>query len=68
MQWRDGQKLVAYEIVGPAPSPEGDANRRYTVKLTLAGAAAPRETVYVIMGKDPIIVFSEESYQKLSGM
>lgn len=67
-QWRDGQKLLAYEILGPAPSPAGDSNRRYTVKLTLAGATAPQETVYVVMGKDPIIVFSQSNYEKLSGM
>lgn len=46
IQWRDGQKLVAYEVVGTASAPTDDPNRRYTVKLTLAGATAPQETVY----------------------
>lgn len=66
-QWRDGQKLVAYEIVGPAPASADDPNRRYTVKLTLAGAAEPQEMGYVVVGKDPVFVFSQTSYQQLSG-
>lgn len=65
IQWRDGKKLVAYEIVGPAPSE--DQNRWFTVKLTLEGAQ-PVETTYVVVGIDPIYVFSAESYQKASGM
>ena len=65
-QWSEGKKLTAYEIVGPAAS--DDQNRRFTVKLTLPGAAAPQETTYVVFGKDPIWVFSAESYQRTSGM
>lgn len=65
IQWRDGKKLAAYEIVGPAASE--DQNRWFTVKLTLEGAQ-PIETTYVVVGIDPIYVFSAESYQKASGM
>lgn len=65
VQWSQGKKLTAYEIVGPAPS--DDQNRRFAVKLTLEGAA-PVETTYVVLGKDPIWVFSAESYQRTSGM
>ncbi|HVX11119.1 MAG TPA: hypothetical protein VHC22_08065 [Pirellulales bacterium] len=64
--WKDGKKLTAYEIVGPATG--DDQNRRFTVKLTLEGAAAPQETTYVVFGKDPVWVVSSESYQKMSGM
>ncbi|HWB11061.1 MAG TPA: hypothetical protein VG826_17665 [Pirellulales bacterium] len=66
VQWSGGQKLTAYEIVGPAPTAE-DQNQRFTVKLTLGGGP-PTETTYVVVGKDPIWVFSAESYQKTSGM
>lgn len=65
-QWSDGKKLTAYEIVGPATG--DDQNRRFTVKLTLEGAAAPQETTYIVVGKDPLWVFSNESFQRLSGM
>jgi hypothetical protein len=65
-QWSDGKKLTAYEIVGPTTGE--DQNRRFTVKLTLEGAAAPQETTYIVVGKDPLWVFSGESYQRMSGM
>jgi hypothetical protein len=64
-QWRGGKKLTAYEIVGPATG--DDQNQRFTVKLTLDGGA-PQEMIYVVVGKDPIWVFSDESYKKTSGM
>jgi hypothetical protein len=64
-QWSAGKKLTAYEIVGPTTGE--DQNQWFTVKLTL-DSAAPTETKYVVLGKDPILVFSAESYQKTSGM
>ena len=64
--WSGGQKLMAYEVIGPEKSP--DQNLRFRVKLTIAGAAAPQDTVFVVFGKDPIWVFSQASYEKLSGM
>ena len=63
--WQSGKKLTAYEIVGPTTG--DDQNKRFTVKITLDGAA-PQEVVYVIVGKDPLWVFNEIDYQKLSGM
>jgi hypothetical protein len=65
VQWTGGKKLTAYEIVGPTTGE--DQNQRFTVKLTLDGGA-PQETTYVVLGKDPVWVFSEESYKKTSGM
>lgn len=64
-QWREGKQLTAYEIVGPEPGE--DQNARFKVKLSVAGAAAPQETTYVVVGKDPIWVYSAESYQQMSG-
>jgi hypothetical protein len=65
-QWKEGKKLVQYEIVGPEKG--GDQNLRYRVKLSLAGETAPKEEVYVIYGKDPMWVLSEANYAKMSGM
>ena len=65
-QWRDGKKLEKYEIVGPEKG--DDQNLRFRVRLSFVGEAAPQEVVYVVLGKDPIWVFSEESYRKASGM
>ncbi|HUY31436.1 MAG TPA: hypothetical protein VMV69_01550 [Pirellulales bacterium] len=63
--WQGGKKLTAYEIVGPTSG--DDQNKRFTVKITLDGAA-PQETVYVVLGKDPLWVFNQIDFQKLSGM
>ena len=63
-QWSGGKKLSGYEIVGPTTGP--DQNARFQVKLTFPDAA--QEMTYVVLGKDPIWVFSEESYQRTSGM
>lgn len=65
LQWSAGKKLTAFEIVGPSTG--ADQNQRFTVKLTLDGGA-PQETTYIVVGKDPIWVFSDESYKKTSGM
>ena len=65
VQWRDGKKLAAYEIIGPTTG--DDQNTRFKVKLTIAGAA-PQEITYVVVGKDPLHVFSEESYKRAGGL
>jgi len=64
--WQAGKKLTAYEIVGPATG--DDQNKRFTVKITLDGASAPQDTVYVVLGKDPLFVFNQVDYQKTNGM
>lgn len=64
--WQQGKKLQQYEIVGPEQG--DDQNLRFRVRLTLVGEPAPKEIVYVVLGKDPIWVFSEEDYAKTSGM
>ncbi|HVC97153.1 MAG TPA: hypothetical protein VND64_25970 [Pirellulales bacterium] len=64
--WQAGKKLTAYEIVGPTPG--DDQTKRFTVKITLDGASAPQDAVYIIAGKDPIWVYNLIDYQKTSGM
>ncbi len=63
--WKAGKRLTAYEIVGPTKGE--DQNKRFSVKITLDGAA-PQDAVYVVFGKDPILVYNQVDYQKLSGM
>lgn len=64
-RWTAGKKLTAYEILSATTGE--DNHRRYAVKVTLEGAA-PQDTTYVVFGKDPLWVVSDESYQKMSGM
>lgn len=60
--WSSGQKLKAYEI---AAVPAGDGPPRFTVKLSLA--TGERTVTYVVLGKNPIWVYTEAEYKKLSG-
>lgn len=65
VDWRDGQQLSAFEILGAAPS--DDPNQRFNVRLTLAGGA-PREVVFVVIGKDPLKVANQQDWEKSMGM
>jgi len=64
--WQAGKKLTAYEIIGTTTGE--DQNKRFTVKITLDGVSAPKDTVYVILGKDPLWVFNEVDYKATSGL
>lgn len=63
--WQAGGKLTAFEIVRAEDKP---GPRWFAVKLTLVGSAEPRMVNYVVLGLDPLWVFRDEDYQKLSGM
>ncbi|HEY2251719.1 MAG TPA: hypothetical protein VGH74_11685 [Planctomycetaceae bacterium] len=63
--WRSGAKLKSFEI---AEELAGDSPSRFLVKLTLDGAAAPKEVKYVVVGKGPLWVFSEDEYNREGGM
>jgi len=60
--WSGGQKLTAFEIVEERP---GDGPRFFTVKLTTA--KGPRKVTYVVLGIDPLWVYTEAEYKKVSG-
>ena len=63
--WKSGAKLSAFEIVKADDKP---GPRWFTVRLTLANASGPQEVPYAVLGLDPLWVFREEDFQKLSGM
>jgi hypothetical protein len=63
--WAAGTKLTTYEVVAELP---GKAPPAFTVKLTLEGAAAPEETTYFVVGKDPLQVMRESEYNRAGGM
>lgn len=65
-EWRKGQKLKSFEILQEIPTTEGP--KRFSVKLTMEGATAPQDTVYLVVGKDPLYVFREADYQPPTGM
>jgi hypothetical protein len=61
--WQAGQKLVAFEIVKEEQTGEGP--RWLTVRLDVGKGS--QEVRYAVFGIDPLLVYREEDYQKLSG-
>jgi hypothetical protein len=63
--WNAGSKLKSFEIVQALP---GDSPRKFAVKLTLEGEAAPAEITYVVVGKNPLHVMREKEYNRDNAM
>ena len=60
--WQSGQKLGGYRITSEE---RGEGPPRFTVQLSLPKG---EQTVkYVVLGKDPLWVYTEAEYRKLSG-
>jgi hypothetical protein len=64
-RWQAGQKLAAFQIV---KQESADGAWWVTVRLTLRDPPAEQEVRYAVIGKDPLWVYREEDYKKLSGM
>ncbi len=64
-RWQAGKKLDEYEIVREEPT---DGPKTFIVKMKLAGEANHSEVTYLVVGKDPLLVFRKEDYNKASGM
>jgi hypothetical protein len=62
-QWRNGKKLESFEIVS---SEKNQDLTWFSVKLQLKGEPQ-KEVKYVVIGIDPLNVFSEADYQQASG-
>ena len=64
-KWKGGQKLKGYEVVREEPA-EATGPRTFVVRLTTDKGA--QEVKYYVVGIDPLWVYRDEDYQKLSGM
>jgi hypothetical protein len=64
-KWKSGARLKSFEITQSLP---GDSPRMFAVKLTLEGAAAPEDVTYVVVGKDPLWVWTKDEYERSAGM
>jgi len=61
--WTDGQKIQSFEIQGEESG--GSGPRVFTVKLT---SVKGEQTVkYYVLGIDPLWIYAEPDYRKLSG-
>jgi hypothetical protein len=63
---KQGQELEAYEILNEAPSDGGTV--KFTVRLSIKNAKSPTEAVYLVHGRDPIWVYSEDDYGRMLNM
>ena len=61
--WTDGQKIQGFEIVGDEPIDGGP--RVFTVKLK--SGKGERTVKYYVLGIDPLWIYGEADYKKLSG-
>ncbi|MBI3865553.1 MAG: hypothetical protein HY290_27080 [Planctomycetia bacterium] len=64
-RWLNGAKLKSFEIGEPL---DKDGAVQFPVKLTLEGASAPEEETYVVVGKDPLWVWTKAEYDRSGGM
>lgn len=64
-RWLNGAKLKSFEIGEPLDE-EGAV--QFPVKLTLEGAAAPEQETYIVVGKDPLWVWTKAEYERSGGM
>jgi hypothetical protein len=64
--WKSGKKLSSFSIVKEIPTTEGA--KQFSVQLQFQGQPAAVETVYYVVGRDPLWVFRDRDYQRASGM
>jgi hypothetical protein len=64
-KWKAGQKLQSYRILQVVPS---DGPTHFVVRLTLKQPRGEQEARYVVLGRDPLWVYREEDYKRLSGL
>jgi hypothetical protein len=62
-RWKAGDKLGSYEILQEEP---GDEQKWFSVRLKLQKPAGEQTVRYVVIGRDPVWVFREADYKKLS--
>jgi hypothetical protein len=64
--WQGGQTIEAFQI-GDEQAGE-DGTKRFPVKLTMTKTKTVQDVRYVVYGRDPVWVFSEQDYQKMIDM
>jgi hypothetical protein len=64
-RWKAGQKLNGYEIVKEETE---DGHTFFSVKLKLKSQAREQVVRYVVVGKDPLWVFTEDEFKGKAGM
>lgn len=63
MHRRPGQRLVSYDILGPAP---GNGPRCLAVRLHLENPREEQRVRFVVLGNDPLWVVRYEDYEMMA--
>lgn len=64
-RWQAGKKLESFEVLREEPS---EGPKKFVVSTKLIGEAKPTEIAYLVVGKDPLLVFREDDFLKASGV
>jgi hypothetical protein len=64
--WRDGQQIEKYEILREDDGQDG--TKLFSVRLSSKKPKGEQEIVYVVHGRDPIWIYSEEDYNRMLQM
>jgi hypothetical protein len=65
-EWKNGRKLANFSIGEERPISDGP--KQIAVRLTFQNDPKPVDTVYFVVGKDPLWVFRDRDYQRATGM
>ena len=63
-RWQSGKKLESYEILDEEAS---DGPKIFVVKMKTSEDKEEKELKYYVVGKNPLLVFREQDYNKASG-
>ncbi len=63
-RWPAGKKLQSYEILREEKT---DGAKTFIVKMKVDGDKEETELKYLVVGKNPLMVFQEKDYKKASG-
>ena len=64
-RWQAGAKLERFEVVR---SEMLDSHKAFIVKMKLVDEPEEQEDTYLVIGKDPLMVFRKQDYNKASGV
>ena len=63
--WASGKVLENYSIGEEVPS---SGNKTFAVTLTFKGATGPNSVQYMVFGKDPVHVYRDVDFARMSNM
>lgn len=66
-QWEAGEELESYQILEEKPT-QSETEKRYGATLKMKKPPAEKKVEYVVVGRSPMWIFSDEDYKKQGSM